>query len=237
MKNLPIYCSVLALALCLTGCQPKASANQGGGTTTAEKQGEPAAPKMPDALKSDGYYYYGLDNTKPLTYTVTEGNEKPMEGVQTVQLKSADKDASFTISRTGALTSMGDEDLIVKSDGVYLVRSNWGPVEPAMLSFPAKATEGFSWKTASTMKGQDDRTMTLECTWTIGKGEKVKTEAGEFDTVKVTGEGNLSVDTEKHPLNAEGWYSKQVGAVKLIVKSKDDKGKEKSSVVELKKVG
>ncbi|MES1228239.1 MAG: hypothetical protein ABUL72_06170, partial [Armatimonadota bacterium] len=195
-----------------------------------------AAPKVPDSLKTDGYYYYGLDNTKPLTYSVTNEG-KTTDGVQTTQLKSADKDAVFAISRTGSLTDMGDEDLLVKADGVYLTRSTWGPVEPMMKSLPDKMTEGATWKTSSSMKGVDDRTTILEATWTIGKAEKLKVEAGEFDTVKVTGVGTLTVDKVPHPLNAEGWYTKPLGAVRLIVNVKDDQGKDKKSVVELKKVG
>ncbi|MFX8704342.1 hypothetical protein ABTM89_19975, partial [Acinetobacter baumannii] len=66
----------------------------------------------------------------------------------------------------------------------------WGPVQPPMLSFPDKATEGKSWKTASEMKGADDRSIKMECSWTIGKPEKLKVEAGEFDVIKVTGTGS-----------------------------------------------
>lgn len=238
MKPAPFLAVVLAL-VSLAGCNnssaPTAEAKGGESKTPAATPTE--APKVPDALKTDGYYYYGLDNTKPLTYSVSDGVGKPTDGVQTVQLKGVDKDANFTISRTGALTNMGDEDLVVKTDGVYLVRSMWGPVEPPMLSFPDKATEGKTWKTSSEMKGADDRTIKMECNWSIGKAEKLKVAAGEFDVIKVTGTGSLTMEGKSHPLSAEGWYSKQVGAVKLQVKSKDDAGKDKSTLVELKQVG
>jgi len=238
MKTLPFLALALA-ALFIVGCDKSSSAPaaKGGEASKTVTPPTPEAPKVPDALKTDGYYYYGLDNTQPLTYSVSDGVAKPADGVQTVQLKGVDKDANYTISRTGALTNMGDEDLVVKADGVYLVRSMWGPVEPPMLSFPDKAAEGKTWKTASEMKGADDRSIKMECNWTIGKAEKLKVEAGEFDVIKVTGNGSLTMEGKSHPLTAEGWYSKKVGAVKLSVKSKDDAGKDKATVVELKKVG
>ena len=255
MKNVPFLVLSMVVAVALVGCTDKPKTTEAGGKTDTPVGTTPAAapaPKVPDALKTDGYYYYGLDNTKPLTYTYTDGTSKPADGVQTVQLKGVDKDANFTISRTGALTNMGDEDLLVKSDGVYLTRSSWGPVEPAMLSFPSKATEGYSWKTSSKMKGEDDRAVTLEGTWTIGKPEKITVAAGTFDTVTMTGVGTMSVEElpndkastktppaapTKHPLLAQGWFSRELGEVKLVVKSKDAKGQDKTLVVELKKVG
>jgi hypothetical protein len=179
-----------------------------------------------------------LANDKPLTYEVKEGAGEPTEGTQKIELKGVEKgQATYTITRTGGLTEMGDEDLVVKPDGVYLTRSSWGQVEPPMLSFPAQVAEGKSWTTSSKMQDKDGRTVTLDSSWTVGKSEKIKVQAGEYDVVKVTGKGTLKLDKDSYPLNAEGWYSKELGAVKMVVKSKDNTGKDKASVVELKKVG
>lgn len=237
MKNAARFLALALLAVGVAGCnptQPTATATPKAATANPV----PAAPKVPDNLKTEGFAYYGLNNEKPLTYAVRAEGEEPAEGVQTVELKNVEGGvANYTVSRTGGLSRMGDESLVAKPDGVYLTRSTWGQVEPPMLSFPDKATEGKSWKTGSSMKGEDNRTVVLESTWTVGKAEKIKVEAGEFDVIKVTGTGTLKLGKETHPLKAEGWYSKELGAVKMVVKSKDDKGKDKSSVVELKKVG
>lgn len=238
MKTLPLL-AVAYAALLVAGCNnpPAASSEAKGSGTSAATPATPPTPKVPDALKTDGYYYYGLDNTKPLTYSMTLNGAKPADGVQTVQLTGVDKEANFTLSRTGSLVNLGDEELVVKPDGVYLVRSMWGPVEPAMMAFPDKATEGKTWKTSNTMKGSDDRSYKMDLTYTIGKVEKVKVQAGEFDALKVTSAGTLTMDGKSYPLTAEGWYSKQVGTVKLELKSKDEGGKEKATIVELKQVG
>lgn len=249
MKSKLLSLSAASLALLVIGC------NQA--PTTAAKTPEPAkdagaTPKaaptlssVPEELKTDGFQYYGLGSTKTLTYAMkTEGSSRT--GTQSVTMKEMLDGTTpiMTVSRDGALLDMGKEEIAVKKDGIYMVSGSFGPVSPEMMVLPAKLDLGTTWTVKSTMKSEPSREIEMSSTFTVTAKEKVKVEAGEFEAIKVVAKGTIKQKIDEGggkirevttPLNADAWYSKEIGTVKLSATTTTKDGKPQTSVVELAK--
>lgn len=244
--------SVIGLALVVSGCGPSNSGpapgpSTGGaptGTGTTGQANGTARLTVPDELKHDGYAYNGFAKTTPLTYLFTrlEG-DKPEEGTQTSELTSVEKgQAAYSVKRTGALMAIGDEDLMVKPDGVYLVSTSLGSPEKPVMLMPAEVKPGTVWdydyelNTTTGSKTANSK-MHFKGKAKAEKEEKVKVAAGEFDTLMVSETADMDNAGVKGTVSSKSWYAKGVGVVRMKMEVKDSKGRIVTSTIELSGAG
>ncbi len=218
--------STLALAALLAaGCRKPAeepgtsNTSTGGGTSTE-------TPVMPDALKHDGFAYYGLGQDKILEYEfVSMEGAAGSPGTSRADLVTAeDNVAVYSVERSGSLIQLGSERDEVRPDGVYMVEMSIGTLKEPVLSMPADAKVGSTWPSKMQVEAATGAT-TMEVTNTVEKTEKVTTPAGEFDAILVVSTGTMSQGDKKAKISSKVWYSKDVGIVQLRLESVDAEGK------------
>jgi DUF3108-like len=237
----------LGAAVCLAGCGPSTtqantSSGQGGasaGTPGPNATSEPPAPTVPEALKYASYVYNGFDRSGPLTYLFAKiQGDQPTEGTQVTALKSVkDGIASFEVTRTGSLQRLGDEDLLVKPDGIYMERSSVGTPSAPVKVMPTDFKIGTVWDYDYVLNTPDGKKIRFKGKGRVEKEEKVKVAAGEFDTLMTTETATMDNDGVKGSVSSKSWYAKDIGAVKMKMEVKDSKGQILQSSLELAKVG
>lgn len=235
----------------VVGCAPAPGvtpAPTSGGTVSTTgstgAKGGTAIESVPAELKHDGYAYNGFDRSTPLTYLFAriEG-DKPEEGTQTSELTSVEKgQAAFSVKRTGSLMAIGNEELLVKADGVYLVSTSLGSPEQPVKLMPSEVKPGTVWNydyELNTTTGSKTGTskMRFKGTARAEKEEKIKVAAGEFDTIQVTETAQMDNAGVKGTVSSKSWYAKGVGVVKMKMEVKDNKGRIVTSTIELSGTG
>lgn len=228
----------------LVGCQPPATNTPNPETnkpaTAAATEAPASTPKVEDIaadLKTDGYTYYGLDCKKTLTYKLTQQpNLGEKTGTQSVVYKGLhDGNPTFTIKRDGDLSILGDDEVILKPDGVYSTFAAATTIDPPMLALPAKLAVDVSWPSHETVKGMDGKDIKIDMTNKVVRKEKIKVAGGEFDCFVATTTGNLTKD-QKIGVNGTSWYAPGYGVVKMVLNIKDKDG-DRTSTIELTSQG
>lgn len=229
------------LALAVLGCQPAAPANPtatttgSAGTTGSASEVKPDLSTVAADLKHDGYKYYGLGYQGTLTYEYDRNGIKS-EGQQTVEFAGMDGDAAkFKFTRSGALSQIGDETVVSKKDGVYSIEAQGHKLDPIVLAMPAEVPAGKTWEANQKLTDPTGNPVETATKQTIGKIEKVKTAAGEFDCVMLTMAGTIKTGGKTVPFNAQAWYSADVGTVKLKISGKNSKGEPDVTTITLAK--
>lgn len=234
----------------VAGCKPEAKPQtpaETGSTATPENKNaaeEPAAPPaadlalIPDSLKTDAFEYYGLGNTEPLSYEVIADGTSPKVGEQTVRFTGMkDGGAQFTIDRTGDLAAaMGTQELELRSKGLFTIETSLGKIEGDSLEVPSSLAVGTTWKAEQSLLAEPgDRRVKSNAIYKVVRNEKVKTKAGEFEAILITGKGTLSLDGRKASLDMKQWLAKGKGAVKTEISTKFDDGTGTKISIELTK--
>ena len=248
-KPVALICSLAALALLTAGCQPKGAAGTpptgGSGDTASSSAGgngqgsSEATVQVPESLKHDAFRYIGFDHKKPLKYSYVKlQGTAPEEGSQTCVIKSADKDAAdVLVERDGSLKELGTEEFQVKPDGIYLVSTQQGKPDKPVMQMPAKLPVGTVWDYKFPLTGKSGEKMTLTGKAKVEAVEKVKVEAGEFDTIRVTETATLDFNGKPSTVSMKTWYAKDVGIVKMKMEMKNEKGDIVTSTMELSGTG
>ncbi len=207
-----------------------------GGTNSSDK---PSVASIPADLKNDAFAYSGLGRDKPKTYLFSQvGGSQPQEGTETTELKSIAKDgATFTVTRTGSLASLGSEEELIQSDGLYLLSTSLGsPPKPARV-LPAKMAVGDTWNYDYVLKNEGQPDISFKGTGKALQVEKIKVPAGEFDALVVSDTVVMDKGQGKETVSSKTWYAKDIGVVKFKLEVKGKDNKVLTSSVELSKVG
>lgn len=185
------------------------------------KPAQPSSEKgaIDESLRHDGFLYSGLGSDKPVRYRlVRQEGAAPETGEQVSKLKeSQDGRAVYTVERTGGLSVLGTDELLVDSKGVYTTKSSLGEMDSKNLELPAKVEPGATWKERHTLTQPSGEKVTIESSYKVVGTEKVRTELGTFDALLVTAKGPVEVGSQKMTLSAKTWYVKEKGPVKLVV--------------------
>lgn len=234
MKILPNSAIFLFCAAILAACAPTETAMpdaQGGKPPTATS-GEPKAPEtvseeapgkstadIPAELKTDGYAYFGLENSKEQTFVQKGGAASEAEaGQQTIYLGLVDGEHTFKTVRTGASAAIGDSELVVRKDGLYTSKVGGSKLDKLSLEVPADLKVGSSWRSNSSFKIKmdgADKVVSQNMTFKAVAIEKVKTKVGDFDAIKVVGNGTMTVGDRKGQNQSTMWFVKDVGLVRM----------------------
>lgn len=226
---------VFAFAAIVASACTQTGGSAAGPAPTSTAAGKPEPPKTIDAkLAHDAYSYNGLDCTDELSYDFVQGKgTTPEAGAQTVEgPKSVEGETQYTIRRTGGLSTLGDDTVAVREDGVYLVGSSISvPSKPTLL-MPAKLEPGTVWDTNIELDSNGNK-VRLSAKNKAVAVEKVKVKAGEFDAMLVTQAGELENAGAKGSVSAKTWYAKGLGVVKMSLEIKQADGMIVTSSIEL----
>lgn len=246
-KRIGLSASFCLLALSLIGCGKDAGTTTTTGTTGTpatttgttgtDPAAEPQVSEISDDVKTDAFRYLGLDVTTEQSYTFSQlPNQAPQEGTQRVIYKGMqDGSPTFTIERTGALATLGNEDVAAKADGVYTLTSQLGKLAKPILTLPAKLDVGATWESNYELAGADGNPIKFASTSKVERQEKVKVPAGEYDTILVTMTATVQMGAQKANVTGKSWYAAGVGTVKLQLNGKSGDGKPISALIELAK--
>ncbi len=179
---------------------------------------------VPADLKHEAFDYYGLENLAPMEFEVVSTALTTVEsGTATTTLSAVEGGvAKFITARTGTLSQMGDEEVEVRKDGVYNTKIGGHPIEPAQLVLPVDLAVGKTWTTSGKVTAQTPqglKTFDQKFSYRVVGPEKVKTKAGEFDSLKVLANGTITLDGKKNQSEVVAWYVKRMGTVKMEIKS------------------
>ena len=239
------YSMPAALLLALAGCgKPDSDAKD-----SSAPKGDTTAPVevagVPESLKNAAYEYYGLGQEAALTYSVQMSDVLPArDGTQTVAFDGMeDGAAKFIVTRTGGLSRVGSETLLLKDDGVYTQALSFGVLEAPSLQVPADLAVGSEWESSMTIK-DGLKTIVNLVQFRAVRQEKTTVEAGEFDcliieadvTSNITGSFDPSQDGEGSS-TIVAYYAKGVGTVKMMVEGTRADDTKLSIHVELKSIG
>lgn len=245
LRSLPIL-----LALAVVGCQPAPPANQTGatekgpvaetGTKTDPKTGEqtnttppPSADQIPAELKTEAFYYYGLNNPKPMDMEITDTQAPgvPKTGAQTVTLKEIkDGKAIFDVERTGNLAELGSQEVTLEKDGVYVTEAAIAKIDHE-LELPADLTPGKTWE--SDLKVDDPgRSVDLKNSFKIVGKQRVKTKVADREAILITSTGKGTMQGQPVRIESQNWYVRDLGGVKSIIKIIPAKGPTRTMTIQ-----
>jgi hypothetical protein len=240
MKNLPLLALLAALA---ASCQPAAPAAKAG------VDGEDSAPaaKIEDIsseVKTAGAEYLGFPREGVLTYKYSQLEGMAAErGEETTKLASTkDGKAVFEITRSSALAMLGSETVELRKDGVYMVRTSLGEIDAPALTMPADVKVGSKWSSSLKLTRPNGDLMSMTISYEALREEKIKVEAGEFDTLVISGKGEVSVapkggEKRSSPWSSQLWHAKGVGHVRMMQDAKNSEGEPVKQYMELVKQG
>ncbi len=249
------FAAVLSLAVLLAGCPSKSgggssgAGNVGKGETSggqnapiAAKMGGPSGTqetelpldRVPADLRHEAFEYYGLGAGKEVEFKVVASNRsEPMTGGMSISLAEVkDAEAKFRVTYSGALAPQGRQELVLKKDGIYVVRIADNALPAPILELPAQLTPGKTWKTAVSIDLPSGQKAEIERRFKIIGPAKVKVQAGEFSAIKIQGTGTTVVDADRYSSTVTGWYVKGRGAVKVVDDSKKPDGTKLTVTIE-----
>ena len=252
LSHLALSISILGVLFVVWGCNkapgqaaPKTS-NTGGASSTEPKSAEGKAPEkisapsgpplasLPADLKHEGYAYSGLECDKTMEFEIKRPTDKaPQVGTQTNKLVSIEKGvAKFTTERTGLLADLvGTEEVELRHDGIYTTKTGGGPANPAQLDLPSEMPVGKTWTSHGVVTMLDGRTIEQNVSFKVVGMEKVKTKAGTYDSLKVTGSGSLKAAGKELKMNLTAWYVKGLGNVLLNVSSPEGSTRQEATKI------
>jgi len=159
-----------------------------------------AAPVPKDLKKRKVYFpttagtmweYAGEDGADRQTREVRSATEK--DGVRTVTIL-------WTADGTKQTWELRED-----ATGLYRTKMGAATIDPPHLLLKPKVTEGDEWEGTYTQNGSEEKFRRV-----VGKAEKVKTPAGEFEAIPV-----LQTNPDDPDDEATVWYAEGIGMVKL----------------------
>jgi hypothetical protein len=225
------------ISILAVGCNPaeKTSADtKSGETPVAEGKPKPPSPsEIPSELKHSGFEYYGLAMDKPMMLQFIQPSGAIQTGEQTSILKELkDGTAIYEIQRTGGIgAQMGNNEIRLEKDGIYVHSSSIAKVGDRDLEMPADVSPGKTWTTKTKIE-QPTNSMEVTMNFKSEGIEKVKTPAGEYDALLVTGNGKGTINGQNVRMETRGWYVKGRGNVRTEMTTIDSKGARQSLRIE-----
>jgi hypothetical protein len=230
MRNWSLYLGIGAIVLsgCAAGTSTTTVIKPEDGAKTSEASA--AATALPANQRHEGFVYSGLAAQKPLKYTVVlPGETEPTTVEQTVKfLKVENGIGKYDVIRTGPKASiLGNETIWVQPDGVFTMTSTRGRLENPILGLPPDFKVGKEWKRSGVFFDNPSMTKTeIEDDCKVAAAEKVKTAAGEFDTLRLDTTGTIKQATLTRKVTSKSWYAKDIGLVKCEIVAKDADGRD-----------
>lgn len=230
-----IWPAMLAILFVLAGCQGEKGTVKADVPPTGPKPQIPkptisgtegarasiSIDKLPAELKNDAFEYYGLGRTEPVEFVVISpslpgGSEEASQTVRLIEVN--DGAARFSMTYTGALAAQGEQEMLLKADGLYVVKAGGKVLPKPEMELPSPLTVGKTWHSHLSMDASTGDVIEVDADFRVVGPAKVKTKAGEFDAVKVTGTSTMKSKGTVSKQQLTGWYVKGTGQVKLSVK-------------------
>ncbi len=239
--------TIAVLAVCaigLWGCGSKTAAAPDNPSPKVATQPpadtKPSDPNaIPENLKHEAFQYSGLGNTKAMKMKLVSSSSgaPTQEGEVINSLDRIEKGvAYFKTKRTEGLASlMGEDELAVRPDGIYLVKTSSGTLEKESLQLPAKLEAGKSWSEKQNITATTGQKITVDGANSVGKAEKIKVAGETYDAIPVISSGKMTLDGRKSEVTIKSWYVKDLGVVKHEIKETTGGGQPVTLTLEMTK--
>lgn len=240
MKNalwLPI------LALIAVGCSPAKTENPSA-SPAASPAGAAASPgaspsaavaEVPEALKHDAFYYYGLSKPRTVAMQLKQGASGPVitGGVEYAVKEVKPDSVVYTAKYTGGLEAQfGTQEISLQADGIKPVSTTIGELKRAGLELPAKLTPGATWDSSSEIVVTGGTTVKQSVRMKVVGPKKVKVGGQELDALEVTGNGTSETGGQKSTLTTRTYFVRDRGAVRMEITVKPTGGAANTLVLE-----
>ncbi len=227
----------LLVPLAIFGCQPQTAvrptAVPAPGTTTSTTEPAPQKISIPDEVRTEGFSYYGIDRKEPLKVELVAADSPAKKGaIEFTLLEAKDGRLVFEQSYTGDISSSlgGTSKLFADKTGIYGTAMLGATFDEPQLEMPAKVAAGTTWKMAKPVKA-DSFTINGMTNRIIGF-ESVTVPLGTFEALKMESAASLVQGTVKSTAVLTAWLVKDVGMVKLVIKSTGADGKSQQQTIQ-----
>jgi hypothetical protein len=148
-----------------------------------------------------------------------------MSGTQTYVYKGEKNGVrSYEVRHTGTLSQLGDWEVEVRPDGLYMTGMTSGKMDSPEMELPAKLEVGNSWKSSSNFQDKSGKSVQLNSTAKVFSSEKVTVPAGTFDAIRIEQDGEGTLSGQKAKVRTKAWYVKDRGNVKTEVTTTPENG-------------
>lgn len=183
---------------------PKAN---GTSSKSSETKVATSAASLPAELKHEGFEYYGLGAPTMSLELKNTTTGQTSHGTRIVKFNRIEGGkAYFTQSHTDDLKGVGDYEIMVDKEGVWVTASSTARIDKPQLEVPAKLSTGVTWQTKSDLESTEFRV--------VGPA-KITTPVGPRDTILIVGKGTVKINGQDVPLESKFWCVKGVGQVKF----------------------
>jgi hypothetical protein len=231
----PILSLSLAAAFVLAGCRPGADdpslAPQADGGVPVSTVSA-VLEDIPAELRHDAFEYYGLGYTEPIDKEMEmQGNV--YTGTERSELKEIrDGIPIFVIRRTGGLGAIGEMEVSLEEDGLYVLSSTTGKLEGKNLEMPADLSPGKTWNQTSAFTTNDGSRVEHTGEFRVVGTETVQTKAGAREALLITSSGTWTQDGNRSKMETKSWYVRGRGAAKVEIVSTPDEGEKRVVVIQ-----
>lgn len=243
MKLIP----VLALGVLVSGigCQsattpkePVNSENERASSATRDEnelkpvggEAEPARKiaekklEIPAALRTSAVQYLGLDVPGMRTFIIKTGGQPEQEGqVRTSVQSVSGNEVLVSRENLGALAQTGTENLSIRKDGVFVKSISEGSLNKEQMELPGDLKVGSTWKQVMKIE-MNGNSIEQNASLKAIKIEKTTVPAGVYEALKVELAGTIKSANMSGQMNANLWYAKGVGLVKIVTTLKPQGG-------------
>ena len=244
MKSFSLILVSVVVATCV-GCTVRHSSGTATETapspspTPATLKSEPTeattkpagAATIPSEIKTAGFEYYGLSNTKPLSMKgLVTGARRTGAWVNSLVGFDSNK-ATYEQRFTGTLSELGVNRVTADKSGIYATSVSGYVLDKPQLELPADPQPGFTWKFNVTIKGSNQESILDSGTDKIVGMKKVTAGGKSYDALLVEESGSLTGGGNTANVTARKWLVKGLGPVRQEIHS-ESQGKKQDIVLE-----
>lgn len=190
------------------------------------------ASEIPAAVKTEGFYYYGLDNAKPFAMEKVNGSATDKGSSITKLVRVVNGNAFFDITYTGGLVALTPSRVEATKTGIYTVRMSDTDLPHPQLELPADPKPGYSWTVKATFNDAGgDEIHANESDRIVGI-QSITVNGRRYKALYVEGHGTFSNGGNQYPYEGKKWFVKGLGAVKIVSKTKTQNGQSLTMTVQ-----
>jgi hypothetical protein len=249
----PAWLFVAAALLLMAGCGPSKQspvAKEPPKTPADKSAFKPSASspdsgpsldlsELPEELRNDAFAYYGLGRKGVMKQMVTiSGQSEAQEGTMASRLTLVHGgEAFFAMDVTGPLARNGQQELVLRKEGLFATKLGNNVLDPPQVELPSPLKPGVTWQTELKVTTADGQSVADKTTYRVAGVEKVKVKAGEFEALRIKGQGTSSIDGKSYDVTLDVWYVRDVGPVKVSFVASRPNEKKQTLAIEAVELG
>lgn len=184
--------------------------------TTADAE---TVKTLPADLEHDGMHYSGLNANRVLSYKISQKGMPDQFGELKIT-RTALKDGKLAIVRQRpGLAQLGDDEVEVRKEGVFVTKMSAGSLENPTLELPADLSIGSTWSDTSEIEVNGTQ-MHNKATYKVVGDKSVTVPGGTFLCREISATGTITMSGAVNPLTVNAFYAKDVGLIRMQLTTK-----------------